>query len=573
MVGLRARIAVMTRFDRWVTVLSLLVAAEFVVCWRYDWTEVLDALLPSVYGPLSTILLRQYLALFAALAAGVGLALPTLAAADALQRLLARPLTWRSAVVVVSVGLGTLCVTFGNRHFGGYDLSVLVDVAWRYARGQRPYSDFICTLPPAFFVPPGLVFRVFGPSWDSLLALHALLTAAVTAVTCVLLDRLGVPRWLALLLSVATQVISPALTAHWWHSVQAQQAGLVYVLATLLLARAPHRPGRLALYAASLAALLATKVNLVAVLLLVVAPVALWTPSWRRVLLVHAAAITLLASALVAAGVSPVGMLAAYRAIAGRSLPRFGFPPESLLGWHYAFVALATALASWSAVVCWRRGEHRTVLICLGGVASALYAMATNWDTRFNDYPLALFSVTFLAWTATNGEEGQRRRLIPSIALLWVCITVGLVLGHARHRNRHVGYATFFEWNYQAGTIDHPFFAHLRAGPRLHRVVRSADRLLAAEQGTVFFGPRLEFMYAMFERPSPRGLPIWWHAGTSFPLADTALVADRWSRARFDLLVFLRDDDSRMPAEVIDRIRRDHVRDQGDPELTVWRRR
>jgi hypothetical protein len=107
-VGLRARIAVMTRFDRWVTVLSLLVAAEFVVCWRYDWTEVLDALLPSVYGPLSTILLRQYLALFAALAAGVGLALPTLAAADALQRLLARrspgvrPSSWSPSASVRS---------------------------------------------------------------------------------------------------------------------------------------------------------------------------------------------------------------------------------------------------------------------------------------------------------------------------------------------------------------------------------------------------------------------------------------------------------------------------------------
>jgi len=269
----------MTRFDRWVTALSLLVAAEFVLCWRNDWTEVLDALLPQVYGPLSTILLRQYLALFAALAAGVALALPTLAAAGALQRSLARPLAWRSAVAAASVGLGALCVTFGNRHFGGYDLSVLVDVAWRYARGQRPYSDFICTLPPAFFVPPGLVFRVFGPSWDSLVALHALLTAAVTALTCALLERLAVPRWLALLLGVATQVISPALTAHWWHSVQAQQAGLVYVLAALLLVRAPHRPGRLALYAASLAALLATKMNLVAVLVAVVAPAALCTPS------------------------------------------------------------------------------------------------------------------------------------------------------------------------------------------------------------------------------------------------------------------------------------------------------
>lgn len=104
-------------------------------------------------------------------------------------------------------------------------------------------------------------------------------------------------------------------------------------------------------------------------------------------------------------------------------------------------------------------------------------------------------------------------------------------------------------------------------------MVRSVDRLLAAEQGAVFFGPRLEFMYAMFERPSPRGLPIWWHPGTSFALADTALVADRWSRARFDLLVFLRDDYARMPAEVIDRIRRDYVRDQTDPELTLWRRR
>jgi hypothetical protein len=562
----------MTRFDRWVMALSLLVAVEFTVLCLNGWTEVLDALLPTVYGPVPAVLLRHYLALYAALAASFSLALVTLAAAPALERALSRPRVWAASVTAASVIAATLCFLFGNHHLGGYDHSVLVDAAWRVAQGQHPYSDFICTLPPGFFLPAGAVFRAFGPSWDSLLVLHALVTGAVLAGSTLLLARLGLPRWLALLLGFAMPMISAVQSGHWWHNVQSQQAGVVYALAALLLMRRPDRAPRLVLYAVALASLLSMKPNLAGPLVLAGAALTLWTRSWRAVALAHVSAAALLLAALRLSGVDAVELISSYRSVAGRAWPQVGFPPESLWWWHCAFVALSLASAAACARSSWRPGARREVLLLLGALAAGVSAMATNWDTRFNDYPLVMLAVTLLA-VKVEAPESRRRWRALATTLLWVCVTVGAVLGYTRHRTRHVGYNTFFEWNYQPGFVPHPFFAHMRSGPRLHRVVRSVDRLLATEPGSVFFGPRMEFLYAVFRRPSPRHLAIWWHPGTSFATRDTALVADRWRRSRFDVLIFLRDDYARMPGVVIDLIRSGYARDQSDPDLTVWRLR
>jgi len=50
---------------------------------------------------------------------------------------------------------------------------------------------------------------------------------------------------------------------------------------------------------------------------------------------------------------------------------------------------------------------------------------------------------------------------------------------------------------------------------------------------------------------SPIALPLWWHPGSSFP--ETALhdIIQAWSTDRFDVLIFLHDDRTRIPGAIL----------------------
>jgi hypothetical protein len=60
-------------------------------------------------------------------------------------------------------------------------------------------------------------------------------------------------------------------------------------------------------------------------------------------------------------------------------------------------------------------------------------------------------------------------------------------------------------------TIQSGFFAGLEAAPHLQRVLaQSAEALSRYPQQLVFFGPRMEFAYAVFNQPLMRGMPLLW---------------------------------------------------------------
>jgi len=62
------------------------------------------------------------------------------------------------------IGFVALLIAFaisqlGMVQFGGFDHSVLVDVAWRLVQGQKPHVDFPCTLPVGFIIGANTLFR------------------------------------------------------------------------------------------------------------------------------------------------------------------------------------------------------------------------------------------------------------------------------------------------------------------------------------------------------------------------------------------------------------------------------
>jgi len=72
-------------------------------------------------------------------------------------------------VALICALLAALNLILGMSEFGGYDLSSVIDAAWRIDLGQIPNVSFICTLPPSLYLSTDWAFKLFGVRWVSLL--------------------------------------------------------------------------------------------------------------------------------------------------------------------------------------------------------------------------------------------------------------------------------------------------------------------------------------------------------------------------------------------------------------------
>jgi hypothetical protein len=117
-----------------------------------------------------------------------------------------------------------------------------------------------------------------------------------------------------------------------------------------------------------------------------------------------------------------------------------------------------------------------------------------------------------------------------------------LNFGVARYRVFTVGAHRFFEWQEPLPNPGTSFFPGMRTGPHLRDAMSDIARILQEAPGTVFFGPRLEFAYAVFGMPSPKDLPIWWDPGTAFAHEDEPALIEVWRQKHFKTLIFLGDD-------------------------------
>jgi hypothetical protein len=68
----------------------------------------------------------------------------------------------------------------------------------------------------------------------------------------------------------------------------------------------------------------------------------------------------------------------------------------------------------------------------------------------------------------------------------------------------------------------------------------------------------MEFLYARERLASPRGLPLWWHPGSSYPFRALPAILSAFQTDRPQLLIFLHDDRSHMPAALLDRMSREY---------------
>ena len=505
---------------------------------------------------------------------------------------------WRPVHTALLTGLvcgafGLCIVTWGNHQYAGPDHSLMVDVGWRLFRGQIPYRDFICTLPPGFLAGLRYAYQIFGARWDAILYVDAIFACLTFVWLYKLLSAILRSRVNAFLATIAIECAGVLAGSYWWYNNIASVTATIFFLSCLLYLRRPESTGAQLSYVAALAMIGTMKPNTAFPLAFgCVVLVFLATRAKARFAALTIAGVCCLLVFLTVNQFHVLEMIGSYRAAAAaRGISAFGFihrtQSEKIRVTIYVSCMLLPGF-----VLLWNqlrdairardvRALSIAALLALAPVVG-VYAMFTNGEMKDTDFPLMISFGAVMIWgradqalglTGLSGATWKSEAVLRLYASFLVGLAVSdLYLGASRNR-LEFSEGVYFERadaEYNPGV---PYFEHMRASKRMQDVVTQMSQVLRGSGRPVFFGPNLEFGYAAFELESPPHLPLWWYAGSSFTAADEPSIAEAFRRSGFPTLVFLRGDPTDTTAAIERLIRESYVEDDRWPQLTVYRLR
>ena len=231
----------------------------------------------------------------------------------------------------------------------------------------------------------------------------------------------------------------------------------------------------------------------------------------------------------------------------------------------YVYVSLSSLLRK-------QTSQWLELMVGIGTFSTGLFGMATNWDIKESSIPLMLFGLLILSSVASSRVTSILRREVLTLPLLilvtWVLLS-SFMLGASRWRMELTG--PMFQrgvTNEFRGAMLH----EVKGSPLLHAVVEQTQKVLEAENPkSVFFGPRMEFLYSQYGIESPIGLPIWWHEGTSYLPSDFVDIRRAFEDRKFDILIFFKNDYTRFPGPLLQFISLNYAKDEAHSQLTLFR--
>jgi len=480
-----------------------------------------------------------------------------------------------------AIGMFGCIWVLGMRQFGGYDHSAMIEAAWVQFSSLVPFKDYPSTLPPLFIFGSRYALLFFGVRWSAFVLQMAVFAVLSFFFLSGQLRSLGIPPVGATMLALVAEVGTTVVCSFWWYNPVTSIVVAMVFVSTLSCLTHGREFRAWVLLGISFTLLVLSKPNA-------------W-PAGACVALLYATrdagprmkalAVLILGVALSGIicwieGLNPIGVLRTYSAITetrGNPWTLMGlkdFPPV-----ERTIMLRSTAVIAFLflAVLISNRDElqqyWREYSCCVITACTSLIMASTNYELKTSDLmPLvvALAVASFRPWSKRRLGGFGRAATVMLIALF---VTLSCYWGVTRLRARGIGEGVFFE-NVKTETIPTGFFAGLHSGPRLIIVTRQVEEALDKYPSKrVFFGPRMEFSYAAFRRDPPAGLPLWWHPGSSFSTRDLSAVCAAFEKDDFDLMVFLKNDRTRMPLVILRRKLNSYVQVAGFSELDVYVRR
>lgn len=528
----------------------------------------------------------------------------------------------------LAVFVALFILYFGMHQIGGYDHGYMIDVAWRLSHGQKMYSDFPCTVPVSFVLGSKFALQWFGNQWRSFVDFMVLFTVPTFAWLLFLLAQLFGRSWTTLLWALAMQIISPMLVSFWTYNSTTDTTAVLFVLSATYWLRRPDDKAAFISYGAALLILATMKPNVAGVLIPGISAILFFSRPHRwKVLGVSLVAFALFMIFLWANQVSFKGMIDSYLGVRYRATSLAPFlhdlnPFEmqmvmAILACILVPVVLGLSQGreaklspvSWIPAIAMVAG---CVLFIFGGqskpvgeatlflpvalalliahkslrslapwipvlaLVASLYGFVTNSEQKLVDLPPLLVAGMVLA-------AEMRCPAIPAtgpifqMPLWWgryfslACVVLaatGLAQGVARDRVQAIGPVAFFEYD-DSHTVTDGFFKGVHSGAIFDEILKEVGQVMQkAPSATVWFGPRMQWGYAAFDKPSPAREPVQWDLAMFGPSNEKDYFKN-FMDAHHQLLILFKNDASNYSQDELQQMTEQYDVDQSFPLLTL----
>lgn len=472
---------------------------------------------------------------------------------------------------------------FGMKQFGGYDMSLMIDAGWRVYQGQIPYSDFVCTLPPSFYLGLKYAYSFFGVKWSSIIILDCI-SSAITTVWIYVLLRLSGFGWLnTSLLTLLAHATTTMLTSFWWYNPFLSINICLLYLTSRLFIKNSTVPLTISLILSMLLILLGKPNGWISLPVFAIT----FLPDRKRLVYYFGglcASLILMNLILWAENINPIAMFNSYRSISGSRgiqnpvnniILSGNIRIDNIMFYSiFLYLFIMAVAGNIKTMKLSTNPEHKRLRFQNVLLNSALFLVVfalfnTNVDIKNMDLLPIMLSVVLTEivdlhhcsylFRKNRGSTGQDKKhtflnLQKDVVFSWfrlftiqLCILFYLVnslyIGVNRLRVMRIGPLVYYEDPPLQKIQNTTFFEGLSSGKILQEMIDEVDSIVQKDWNQkFFFGPRIEFFYALFRLPSPEHLPVWWHGGTSYPLSLIPTLAESWNSHKFDVLIFPKND-------------------------------
>lgn len=460
--------------------------------------------------------------------------------------------------------------------FGGYDLSPLIDVGWRIVSGQVPNHDFICTFPPSLYLLIATAFKCFGVNWHSIALAGSLLSITfsflVLRLCSLLRQQIGERGVIFISLIMAgLQMIPLLVIGHPWHSGMSAVIGVytmlsAYVICTLERKRQWAWLEALGHVTFGITLLIISKPNTAwpTIVICLASILIARLPMWTAVvpLLVGVAIDSYLLASI---HTNLLSMMASYLKLNSRFLPKellIGIVEDPRVAGGLAslivFVVIAPLvmrLVRYGWIQRYTLAKNYVDFLALGGLLVTGIGFCTDVEIKIVDnLPIVTGFLLFSLHQADNAR--YKSLLLRSVLTLTL---ISIFLSATRARMQFVG-----AWAEDScgvpNNFEDAFFGDFFGCDIFASLLKEVDAAINSHPGAkVFFGVRMEFLYARHRLASPKDLPLWWDPATSYPNSMEGAIVRAWESHHFDLLVFSHSERIYIPQRILDDIARDYT--------------
>jgi regulator of sirC expression with transglutaminase-like and TPR domain len=458
-----------------------------------------------------------------------------------------------------------LAILFVHKQFAGYDLSPIIDLSWRLANHQTPGVDFINTMPPLFIILVKLI-SWGNLHWVDLTIINIIASIGTFLFLYIVSDHREESVWWGLFIAIIL-AMPLVYTNHIWPSTLAQLSGIMFFYAVYVAMNSNRLSAKtlLSIFFAS-GVLAISKQNVALPMILTVVVFLFFLKRRDRftlIIFILFGTVSGVVLSMLYLGYSFHSFLYTYYAVLGRAkvdaemlifLARF----ES----HYPLALIMLGISVFSLYTIYKKNSgisdvNKIYFLLI--LAISFIPIYSDCDAKMNNISLPLFILTTGIFSSlqisVDVDTSQRHhyqitlRIVTTFVLLLMIYALSVLFGYLRERMIQTGPFAGIDENI---VIDQGYFGGLRTGNLFSGVLK--EMALAKKEfphQKIFFGPRMEFGYLYTKSPSPLGLSLWWHPGTSYSMDDEKKVIEHFIQAKFDVLIFPKVEKFRIPGDIL----------------------